>query len=42
MEAVPRILRRQLRNGRLFTDNELKLWNKVDDKLAVRAHHLLQ
>ena len=37
LEAVLRILRRQVRNGRLFPDDELDLRDEVDDQLAVRA-----
>src|SRR3984893_1203377 len=37
LEAVLRVLRRQVRNGRLFSDHELQLGNEVDDELTVRA-----
>src|SRR6516164_7484932 len=37
LKAVLRVLRSKLRNGRLFTDHELKLRNKVDDELTVPA-----
>ena len=42
LEAVLRILRRQLRNRRLFSDHELQLGNEVDDELTVRAQRLAQ
>ena len=42
LEAVLCILRREVRNGRLFPDDELDLRDEVDDKLAVRAHRVLQ
>ncbi len=37
-----RILRRKVRNGRLFSDDELDLRDEADDKLAVRADRLRQ
>ena len=40
LEAVPRILRRQVRNGRLFPDDELQLRDEVDDELAIRTQLL--
>src|ERR1700733_16240570 len=40
LETVLRILLRQVRNGRLFPDDELDLRNEVDYKLAVGTHRL--
>ncbi len=37
LETIARRLRRQIRNGRLFSDEELKLGNEVDHQLAVRS-----
>ena len=42
LEAVLRILRRQVRDRRLFPDHELQLGNEVDDELTVRAQRLAQ
>jgi hypothetical protein len=42
LEAVLRILRRQVRDGRLCSDNELQLGDKIDDQLAVRTQRLLE
>jgi hypothetical protein len=42
LEAVVRILRREVGNGLLFTDNEFDLGDKVDDELAVRAYRVPQ
>jgi hypothetical protein len=36
------VLRRQVRDRRLFPDHELQLGNKVDDELAVGAQRLAQ
>jgi hypothetical protein len=40
LEAILRILGRQIRNVRLFPDDELDLRDEVDDELAVRTHGL--
>jgi hypothetical protein len=37
LEAVARILRRQVWNGRLFPDEELHLWDEIDDELPIRT-----
>src|ERR1700716_233882 len=42
LEAVLCILRREVRNGRLFPDDELQLGDEVHDKLAIRAYRVLQ
>src|SRR6266481_2346335 len=42
LEAVLRILRREVRNGRLFPDDELHLRDYADDKLAVWPDRLRQ
>src|SRR5260370_37303333 len=42
LESVLRVLRRQLRDGRLFSDHELQLGNEVHDELTVRAQRLAQ
>ena len=42
LKAVPGVLRRQVRDRRLFPDHELQLGNEVDDELAVRAQRLAQ
>src|SRR6266404_654359 len=42
LKAILLILRRKVRNGWLFPDDELDLGDEVDDKLAVRAHRLPQ
>src|ERR1700739_1521573 len=35
LETVLRILRRQLRNGRLFANDEFQLSDQVDDEMAI-------
>ena len=40
LKAVLRVLRRELRNGRLLADEELHLRDEVHDQLAVRAQRL--
>src|SRR3977135_3434572 len=40
LETVLRVLRRQVRDRRLFSDHELQLGNEVDDELAIRAQRL--
>src|SRR5882757_2699227 len=42
LEAVLRISRREVRNGRLFSDDELQLGNEVDNELTVWAQRLAQ
>jgi hypothetical protein len=42
LEAVLRILRRQVWDGRLFSDDELELGNEVHDELTVRPERLAQ
>jgi hypothetical protein len=42
LKAILGVLRRHVRDRWLFSDNELELGNKVDDKLAVRAQRLAQ
>src|SRR6266853_6229933 len=42
LETVLRVLRRQVRDRRLFSDHELQLRNEVDDELTVRAQRLTQ
>src|SRR3977135_1610354 len=42
LEAVLRVLRREVWNGRLFSDDELDLGDEADDELAVRPHRLRQ
>src|SRR6202030_195275 len=42
LEPALRLLRRQLRDGRLDPDDELHLRDEADDKLAVRADRLRQ
>src|SRR6202045_3304298 len=42
LEAVLRVLRRQVRNRWLSSDHELQRGNEVDDKLTVRAQRLAQ
>src|ERR1700722_19416446 len=42
LEAVLRISRREVRNGRLLPDDELQIWNEADHQLAVRAEGLPQ
>src|SRR5579864_6852645 len=41
LETVLRILRRQVRNGRLFANDEFQLWAEVNDQLAICAQSLL-
>src|SRR5712692_9457447 len=42
LEAALRVLRRQVRNGRLFPDHELQLGHEIHDELAVGAQRLAQ
>src|SRR6202166_381149 len=42
LEAVLRVLRRQVRNRWLSSDHKLQRGNEVDDKLTVRAQRLAQ
>src|ERR1700688_1590981 len=42
LEAPLRLLWRELRNGGLFSDDELQFWDEVDDELTVRAQRLAQ
>src|ERR1700681_20948 len=42
LEAVLRVLRRQVRNRRLFSDHEFQLGDKVDHELTIRAERLAQ
>src|ERR1700722_8275352 len=42
LESVLCVLRRQLSDGRLFSDRELEFGNEVHDELAVRAQRLAQ
>src|SRR3979411_1290384 len=42
LEAVLRLSRREVRNGRLFSDDELQLGNEVHDELTVLAERLSQ
>src|ERR1700694_677012 len=42
LEAALRVLRRQVRDGWLFSDHELQLGNEVHDELAVRAQRFAQ
>ena len=42
LKAILGVLRRQVRDRRLRSDNELELGNEVDDELAVRAQRLAQ
>ena len=42
LKAVFGVLRRQVRDWRLCSDNELELGNEVDDELAVRAQRLAE
>src|ERR1700739_547641 len=42
LEAVPRVLRRQICNGRLPADDELHLWDEIDDELAIRTQYFLK
>src|SRR5713226_10226549 len=40
LEAVLRILRRQVWNGWLFPNDELHLGDEADDQLPIRSHRL--
>ncbi len=40
LEPVLRVLRRQVRDRRLFSNHELQLGNEVDDELTIRAERL--
>src|ERR1700761_7001835 len=42
LEPVVRVLRRQVRDRRLFPDHELQLGNEIDHELAVRAQRLAE
>src|SRR6202163_620493 len=42
LEAILGVLRRQVRDRRLGSENELQLGNEVADELAVRAQRLAQ
>src|SRR5208283_557305 len=42
LEAVLRVLRRQIRDRLLSSDHELQRGNEIDDKLTVRAKCLAQ
>src|SRR5258707_3053620 len=42
LEAVLRLLRRQLRDRRLFSDDQLQLGNEVHDELSIRAERLAE
>jgi hypothetical protein len=42
LEAVPRVLRRQVWNGRLFPDDELDLRDEIGDELAIRTQCFLK
>jgi hypothetical protein len=42
LKAILRVLRRQVRNRRLFSDHQLQGGNEVDDQLTVRAQRLAQ
>src|SRR5271168_3272105 len=42
LKAVLGLLRRQVRDRRLCSDNELQLGDKIDDQLAVRTQRLLE
>src|SRR5271168_1722416 len=42
LEAVLRVLWRQIRNRRLHSDQEFQLGNEVDDETAIRAQRPLQ
>src|ERR1700756_52478 len=42
LEAVPRILRRQVRNGRLFANDEFQLWDELNDQVATGTHGVHQ
>src|ERR1700756_5204424 len=40
LEAVLRILRRHVRNGRLFANDEFQLWDEVNDQLTTGTHRV--
>src|SRR5215831_18573512 len=42
VEAIPRILRREVGNGWLTPNDDLELRDQVDDELSVRAQGLLK
>ena len=42
LEAALRLLRRQLRDGRRFADDQLQFGNQIDHELGVRAQRLAQ
>jgi len=42
LEAVLRVLRRQVRDRRLFPNHELQFGDEVDDELAIRTQRLAQ
>src|SRR5882724_11071228 len=42
LKAILSFLRWELRNGRLLADDESKLWDQVDHKLAICAHCIEQ
>src|SRR6185295_9616542 len=42
LEAVLRVLRRQVRDRRLFSDHELQLGNEIDDELTIRTQRLAE
>src|ERR1700675_4320931 len=42
LETVLRILRRHVRNGRLFANDEFQLWDEIDDELAIRTQCFLK
>src|SRR6267142_5943074 len=42
LETVLRVLRRQVRDRRLFSDHELQLGNEVDDELTIRAQSFIE
>src|ERR1700676_5301667 len=42
LKAILRVLRRQVRNRRLFSDHQLQGGNEVDDQLTLRAQRLAQ
>ena len=42
LEAVPRVLRRQVRDRRLCSDHELQLGNEVHHELTVRTERIAQ
>src|ERR1700680_4463744 len=42
LETVLRILRRQVRNGRLFANDEFHLWDEIGDELALCTQWFLK